>query len=630
MCGIAGWFGNYTLATDEALTLLRHRGPDQEGSYLEDGLQLVHTRLSIQDLSAQGRQPMQSADGRFVLVYNGELYNHQTLRQELQQQGQIFQSTSDTETLLYALATWGVYCLPRLNGIFAFALYDREEKSLLLVRDHIGVKPLYYAISTSGIIFASELKVVIKGLVEPKPDAKALMNYLCLLWSPGDVSPEESVLKLLPGHYLKVDLSSATPRPSLKRYYSIPFNGVYPIIDEKTAVKELESVLLGAVERQLLSDVPVGFFLSGGLDSSLLVAMARTITGKRQQCFTIDTGFANVNSEGFTNDLHYATKVAQILDVDLDIVKADIDIVRDFDHMIWHLDEPQADPAPLNVLNISRRAKAMGYKVLIGGTAGDDLFTGYRRHQAIWLEKYINLLPQNLAITLAKLPLSAGSPIQRRLRKVLLQFGLPTANRLASYFEWLPSNKVSALFTPKWKAELIEYRPTDYLLEALNAIPEERSWVNRMLYWECISFLPDHNLNYTDKMGMAEGVEIRVPYLDLELVDLSTKIHPNLKLKGRETKYILKKVAEKYLPHEVIYRPKTGFGAPVRHWVSGAMRPLIEERLSPDRLRQQGIFNPDVVWQLIKDNETGKVDAAYTIWALLAIESWYRQFIGED
>jgi asparagine synthase (glutamine-hydrolysing) len=315
--------------------------------------------------------------------------------------------------------------------------------------------------------------------------------------------------------------------------------------------------------------------------------------------------------------------------VELNIVNANFDIVEMFDKMIWHLDEPQADAAPLNVLKIAGLARDQGIKVLIGGTAGDDLFSGYRRHQALNIEKYIKLLPTffvRLVQGSVKL-LPSHFPMFRRLKKVVSNLHETPIERQLSYFSWLPENTVHSLFSADWKEHIKSHDPFEYFYKVGNDLDKHVSDLDRMLFWELKTFLVDHNLNYTDKLGMAVGVEARVPFLDLDLVEFSQSIPQSMKMRGKETKYILKKVAERYLPLDVIYRPKTGFGAPVRKWITSDLQPMINERLSIDRIKARGIFNPEAVWNLIDQNKTGKIDASYSIWALLAIESWCMQFV---
>lgn len=627
MCGIAGAFGNQinNPNPEEVLQSIQHRGPDDKGVWSNEHVFLGHVRLAIQDTSDAGHQPMISPDGRYVLIYNGEIYNHPELRDELKNTNHPFKSTSDTETLLVGLIHQGTGFIKRLNGIFAFAFYDAELNQLIVARDHLGVKPFYYFQTADRFGFASELKALLSFNQHFTLAPEKLADYLTFLWCPGEGTPFNEVKKLLPGHYTELQIEDGKIKSKTEKYYQIPFNGIYLKSGEKELIDQLDEKLNKAVQRQLLSDVPVGYFLSGGLDSTLLVAIARQLTDNPLQCFTIETEVTTIK-EGFTDDLIFAKKAATHLDVKLEVVKADIDIVRDFDKMIWHLDEPQADPAPLNVYNIARRAKEMGYKVLIGGTAGDDLFSGYRRHQALQFEKYIQLVPAYLRHLLAKLRLNNGKPFGRRANKVLGQIDKPRAQRLANYYSWLPTDQVDTLFEISKKKKINQHEPVQYLIKLLEDIPLESSWLNKMLYWEMRSFLVDHNLNYTDKMGMAAGVEIRVPYLDLDLIDFACQLDPKLKLKGKETKYILKKVAERYLPKEIIYRPKTGFGAPVRKWITEDMDAMINERLSEEVIIELGIFNPKEVHRLIKENKAGRVDASYTIWSLLAISSWIKQF----
>jgi asparagine synthase (glutamine-hydrolysing) len=413
---------------------------------------------------------------------------------------------------------------------------------------------------------------------------------------------------------------------TIHKYYEIPFNGTYVKKTEEIWIDELDAKLTKAVERQLLSDVPVGFFLSGGLDSSLIVALAKKLQPyNKLKCYTIDSKSDN-KKDGDLEDLPYAKKVAKYLDVNLEIVKADIDILRDFDKMIYHLDEPQADAAPLNVLNICRKAREQGYIVLLGGTAGDDLFSGYRRHQSLFYEKKLNFIPFFIKKQFYELStfLHYSSAFNRRIKKLFSIFQYKDVKiQSASLFGWLPEDRVKKLFINNIET----FKPNEFLINSLRNIPEEKSLLNQMLFWELKFFLPDHNLNYTDKMSMAYGVEVRVPFLDKELVEFSTTIPPELKMKGTITKYLLKKVAEKYLPHEVIYRPKSGFGAPVRDWVINEFQSRIETTLCESKILQQSIFNYEELVRLINENEAGVIDASYSIWALLSIQSWLNQFV---
>jgi asparagine synthase (glutamine-hydrolysing) len=628
MCGILGGI-NYELNQQTALAALSciaHRGPDDQGIYLDEHMFLAHRRLSIQDLSMRGHQPMSSADGRFVLIYNGELYNHLALRAELSHIH--FNSASDTETLLQAFMAWGPDCLQRLDGIFAFAIYDRQAKRLFLARDAMGVKPLYYYFDGQRFAFASELKAIVAmpGLdLVLKPEA--LLPYAVLLWSPEAQTPFKHIQKLLPGHCLQLDLSSQSPGVRPRPWYRIPFTGRYEQLPERDWILRLDQLLQQTVSNQLVADVPVGFMLSGGLDSSLLAALVRHQQRERpMSCFTIDTA-GGMRREGFDDDLPFARQMAQQLGARLELIPAGFDLAHELDTMIWQLEEPQADAAAFYTGRIAGAASRAGFKVLLSGAGADDLFSGYRRHQSLQLINWLNMLPQPVRRGLRQMVQAfPQNPMIRRLRKLLAYSHLnATDQRIATFF-WTDPGRARGLFTPDLQEALQAYDPFEWFRAALREIPAERSSLNQMLFWEQTSFLPHHNFNYTDKMGMAHGVEIRVPYAGTDLAALAACMPPELKLKGNQTKYLLRRVAAGYLPPNLIKRAKTGFGAPVRAWMQGPMRGYIRERLLDPATARQGLFNPQSLEQLITDTEHGRVDGAYTLFSLLSIESWLRQF----
>lgn len=628
MCGIIGGITAEIFDEIALLDTVGHRGPDNKGFFRQGNLFLGHTRLSIQDLSENGNQPMFSADGRYVIVFNGEIYNHLAIRENFKNEFH-FKSTGDTETVLYAFIKYGSDFLKNLNGIFALAIYDIQENEIFIARDHFGIKPLYIYQDAEKFLFSSELKTFLEFDINKTLEPKALNNYLSFLWSPGELVPFSHVKKLLPGNFLQFNVADfANVKPI--SYYKIKFDGIYSKLNEELLIEQLDQYLTKAVQRQMLSDVPVGFFLSGGLDSSLIVAIAKKLfPDNKFPCFTIDIGNWSDGTENFANDLFYAKKVASLLKIELNIVKADINILNRFDEMIWHLDEPQADAAPLNVLNIAMLAKEMGIKVLLGGAGGDDIFSGYRRHKALSFEKYFQFIPTPIGKLIKQTVrlLPNINSFTRRLRKVVANLDKSTDERMAGYFNWLPIETVHSLFSKEWQEKLKDYNPNSFFEKLTNEIPDEKNLLNRILYWEIKSFLVDHNLNYTDKMAMAVGVEARVPFLDAELVDFSLTIPPELKMKNGEAKYILKKVAERYLPDDIIYRSKTGFGAPVRKWITSDLDTMISERLSYENIQRRGIFDYDKVWELIESNKKGEIDASYSIWTLLAIDSWITQFV---
>jgi asparagine synthase (glutamine-hydrolysing) len=632
MCGITGVVGkSHELRIQKHTELLKHRGPDDVGYFSDTYISLGHRRLSILDLSENGHQPMFSSDKRYVIVFNGEIYNHKELRKELALSFP-FHSTSDTETILYGYIAYGTSVFAKLNGIFALAIYDTFTKELVIARDQFGVKPLYYYANGDTFLFSSEMKSFASDdQLDKTLDHSALLNYIHFLWCPGPQTPFLHVKKLPPGHLLKMNLSVGNADFVIEQFYEIPYNGNRLVANEKQLIDELEHKLFTAVERQLQSDVPVGFFLSGGLDSSAIVAMAQKVIGKKEKqvCYTIDLGRGNKNFEGFSSDLFYAEKVASALNLDLRHVLSKTPSIDDFDRMIWHLDEPQADLAPLHVLNIATQARNDGFKVLLGGAAGDDLFSGYRRHQSLHYEKILSKIPSPVYKGISKALDNFGAeyPRLRRLKKLVDTRSYDNDYRLAALFGWGDINTNKSLFSQNIAVQFENINPNDILIKALGNIPVENDPLNKMLFWDTKYFLTDHNLNYTDKLSMAVGVESRVPFLDLELVDFACRLPVEVKMKGKTTKYLLKKLMERYLPKEVIYRPKAGFAAPVREWITGSLKEEIMNRLDKEHLEATGLFNMDNISQLVKDNLEGKTDGSYTILSILSISSWLKQFV---
>jgi asparagine synthase (glutamine-hydrolysing) len=628
MCGIAGYSGRVGEGLLEAMSgLVAHRGPDDSGTWIdrEAGVGLAHRRLSILDLSARGHQPMADDAESAVIVFNGEIYNFTELRHELQARGWQFNSTSDTEVLLKGYLEFGVSVVDRLNGIFAFAIHDRRSKQTFLARDHMGVKPLYFAELPGALVFASELKAVLaEPTVSRRLDAKALLRYLTLLWCPSPATPLEGVSKLAPGEAMLVNDGRIVRR---WQFHALRFGGA-PAITPEQAVMQLTDHLRTAVHQQMVADVPVGAFLSGGLDSSAVVAFAREVAGARGlDCFTIAPAGSELAAEGMTDDLPYAQQVAQHLGVRLHAIPVGPDMIRELAHVIYHLDEPQADPAAINVLLISRLARAHGIKVLLSGAGGDDLFTGYRRHRALAAERYWSWLPvaarRTMASTAAHLP--ARPALLRRMAKALRDAHLDDDARMFGYFHWS---------TPELAGGLLKDGPQDPFAvvnepfeQALGLAGHGAAGLDRMLLLEQRFFLADHNLLYSDKLSMAEGVEARVPFLDLDLVAFANGLPPGIKQRGGVGKWPLKKALEPYLPADVIYRPKTGFGAPLRGWLKGALVPLIDDVLSPRGLNERGVFDATRARALIEADRAGRIDASYTVFAMLSLELWCRTFV---
>lgn len=662
MCGIAGYQGHFDPTTLDAMSsVIAHRGPDDSGTIIITGdmesVGMAHRRLSIIDLTPDGRQPMTvncpccGCTGnthdrkRLWIVYNGEIYNFPELRKELESKGHRFTSRSDTEVLLHLYAQEGTDMLQRLNGIFAFALYDGRENggdpqmqpgNLFIARDGFGVKPLYYSETQKGLLFSSELKSLVAANAVPLDlDLEAIHQYIAYLYAPAPRTPLKNVRKLEPGMAMIIRRGMIHKR---WYFYDLPYGRSSTEENEVEICHSLKNHLKKAVERQLLSDVPVGAFLSGGLDSSAIVAMMRQLYPEKPvTAYCI--GFREGETiEGSPADLPYAKRVADHLGVELRPIVIAPDIIQNLEKIIYHLDEPQADPSPINVMLIAQQARKDGYKVLLSGTGGDDIFSGYRRHWALKMEHMWSWLPgflrtgvsNRLQKTEDLSPFEGWlfrQPWFRRIRKAGSGAGLSGDDRLIEYFFWSSEQIRRSLYTDDMAAELEDADTASPFKKSLSRIPNEKNPLNRMLYLEAKHFLADHNLNYTDKASMAMGVETRVPLLDIDLVNYATMIPPGFKQNRKDGKAIFKKAMVPYLPQDIIYRKKTGFGAPMKRWLHYELGELKAEVLSDSALRKNGLFNPTSVRHLLDLDKKGYVDATYTIFALMCIQLWIKIFV---
>ncbi len=663
MCGIAGFAGDFDAdLLDRMGKRIAHRGPDDFNNLVlkprgdAPPVGLAHRRLSIIDLSAAGQQPMEvrcaccgstrkgPKAGRMWLVYNGELYNYRELRSELEGSGHTFFSQTDSEVLLHLYAERGPAMLEALNGIFAFALYDGRSSGqvgdgqpgdLLLARDGFGLKPLYYAEGHAGVLFSSELKALLASpMIDRSIDHVAIHHYMTYLWCPAPRTPLMGVRKFEPGEAAIVRRGKFLRRWF---FYDLPY-GRPPLqaSDEEIGVQIADS-LRTAVKRQLVADVEVGAFLSGGLDSSAIVAMMRELQpGERIPCYTI--GFRDGGTlGGHSPDLPYARRVAKHLDVDLRVIEVGPEIISHLPELLFHLDEPQVDPAPINSLLIARQASQDGLKVLMSGQGGDDIFTGYRRHRALRLERMWGWLPRRarkLVAAPARAAFNGRSLLPgldgqraRQLARGLAHVDHDAEDRLISYFYWGGEELRRSLYAPDVAARLRDVDTGAPLRRSLQRVRNEPEPINKMLYLEARHFLADHNLNYTDKTSMAEGVEVRVPLLDPDLVDYATRIPVDAKMRRGVPKAMFKKAMEPYLPHDVIYRPQTGFGAPLRRWLKDELRGQVEDLLSESSVRDRGLFDPAAVRRLIEADRARKVDGAYAVFGLMCVELWCRTFV---
>ncbi|HEX9106876.1 MAG TPA: asparagine synthase-related protein, partial [Longimicrobiales bacterium] len=495
---------------------------------------------------------------------------------------------------------------------------------------------LYYAELPEGVLFGSEIKALIRHPGLPRElDLPALHYHLAYIWTPAPRTLLRAVRKLPPGECM---LLRGARVERQWRYWEVPF-GREPLAgSEAEVVERVRTEVEGAVRRQLMADVPVGAFLSGGLDSSAIVAMMkRALPDARPVCYTIHFGGGG-RIEGNVLDLPYAQLAADALDVELRVVDVRPNVVHELERLVWALDEPQADLAPMNALLIAEAARADGIPVLLSGTGGDDLFAGYRRHRALHLERFWSWLPAPARRGLGRSARAAadgrGGAMSttwvRRAVKAFVAADRSPDERLAAYLWWNEDGLRRSLYSPELAAATAGEATASPLVNTLAQLPAGTDRLDRMLWLELQHFLGDHNLNYTDKTGMAASVEVRVPLLDLELVELASRIPAGLKQRGPGGKYALRRAMEGVLPPAILSRPKTGFGVPLRRWLREDLREYVGDVLSPASLHGRGLFEPRAVDRLLRLDRAGRVDGAFTILALLCVELWCRQFVDGD
>jgi asparagine synthase (glutamine-hydrolysing) len=633
MCGICGFVGRDDQGlAKQMMELLAHRGPDGEGvrsfpaTADSPPAVLGHRRLSIIDPTPRGAQPMAYADGRLWITYNGELYNFRELRAELERDGFHFSSDCDTEVVLAMYARHGSAMLGRLNGIFAFAIWDSDRRELFVARDRLGVKPLYYAEHAGVFSFASEVKALLPTLSHPSLRPTALADYMTFLWVPDPDTLFEGVYKLPPGHFGVY----RDGRLTITEYWDLTFAP-----EERPEHEWAETVreTVGqAVRRQMVSDVPLGSFLSGGLDSSAIVAAMTAATG-RITTYTVGATDEDSGHEGGSNDVHFARQVGSLFDVDYHEQILRPNIVDLLPKTVYHLDEPVADPAAITTYLICAAARK-DLTVILSGMGGDEVFAGYPRYLAARLAAAADVLPRGVRAAIRRGfegRLSLGAPgrlrgPRRNLMKLLRGIDESPHDRYLTYSSYFQAPELMRLLSADRRESLAGHDPFRQHRRYFERVRGEH-WLNQLLYVDAKTFLPCLNLTYTDKMSMAASTEVRVPLLDDEVVALGARVPPELKLRRLTRKYILKKSMEGTLPKEVIWRPKAGFGAPIRAWLAKDLRPLVDDVLSPASVKARGLFDPAEVQRLLRANDEGTEDNALRIWELLTLELWQQTFL---
>lgn len=629
MCGIAGILHKNDSPVDRSVLekmnrTMSHRGPDAEGYHHSHSLGLAHRRLAIIDISSGG-QPMSTSDGRYTIVFNGEIYNYQEIREELLKTGIVLKTHSDTEAILYAYAQEREACLARLNGMFCFAIWDQVEHTLFIARDRMGKKPLYYRDTENQFSFASECKAF-RALpdFEAKLDEVALAHFFQYEYVPAPYCIFEGLKKLPAAHYLKVVKGKVTITP----YWDVPLGK--PIDSSPAEVQEkLLGLLDQAVQRRLMSEVPLGVFLSGGVDSSTIVSlMARHRQGNDIKTFSV-----NFNEKSF-DESEYSNLIAKKFGTDhyhetLDPKKM-IDILPE---VCGFLDEPFADYSIIPTYLLSRFTRQK-VTVALGGDGGDELFCGYPTFAAgRWAEIYRKapkFLQHTLDFIVNRMPVSdQDMSLDFKAKQFIYGAGFPPVLRNQVWLGSFHRQQMMDLFCPETRAAtfLLRHDPLDRVSDIMQNCPSNHPG-ERMLYFYQKFYLCDDILVKADRASMAASLEVRAPFLDVNVVEYAASLPYNFKLKGKETKFILKKTIESLLPHDIIYRPKKGFGIPIAIWLRNELKEEMLRVLSPKKIESEGLFNPAYVKQLVDDHLSLKRNNRKQLFSLMMFQWWREQYLS--
>ena len=628
MCGICGKYSQTGVQPEEVRGMLRaiaHRGPDDEGLYVNGHIGIGNRRLSIIDLPG-GHQPISNEDETVWTVYNGEIYNYRQLRQELERKGHVFRTHSDTEVIVHLYEELGERCVERLSGMFAFAIWDDRQQKLVLARDRLGQKPLFYAQDGEDFLFASELKGVLATMKrEREIDYESIHHYLSLRFIPPPRTMLRHIKKLPPAHTLVYQAGQIT----ISRYWNLSFREKLDL-SEPEFLNSLREKLAQTIESHLVSDVPVGAFLSGGMDSSMIVAIMARDLGASFKTFAI-----GVEEQDF-NELPYAKMVAERYRTCHVEGCVEADIIRSLPRMIWHLDEP-SDPIAACQFYAAELA-ARHVKVVLGGDGGDELFAGFDRYLGVGRIDYYTMIPAFIR-QMAVGPLIARMPdsftyksLSQKLRWVHQLSLLPDMGQryaeATCFFRFNHQGKQSLFSNGLW--EQVGHLNSGNVIVRQFEDADADDPLDRMLYADFMTRLPEHSLMLTDRLPMAQGLEARSPYLDHELVEFMARFPSHLKIRGRELKYALRKLAVDCLPEPIVKREKQGFMFPVAYWFRSELYPFIKRSLLDSYFVKEGLFRQASVSRLIEDHRNNRIDNHVRLWMLLNLELWHQIYIEQN
>jgi len=631
MCGIAGILqldgSSPSKQILEGMTrTLAHRGPDGEGFHIDGPIGLGHRRLSIIDLSNAGAQPMCNEDGSIWITYNGEIYNFMQIRSVLQSRGHVFSSQTDSEVIVHAYEEWGVACLQKFNGMFAFGLWDNKKSILWLVRDRLGVKPLFYCQLPNVILFASEIKAILAHPdVDRQVDVQALAYYLGLNYTPAPFTLFKHVRQILPGNYLFVEHGG---RVNHKEYWDIQYEENNYLKSENEYLQKFDQLLEDSVKLRLVSDVPFGAFLSGGIDSSAVSYWMGKNLNEPLKTFTI--GF---NEPSF-DELEYARQVAEVIGAEHHEKIIQANAAEILPKIVWHSEEPTADSSMIAVYHLAQMTRQF-VTMVQSGDGADEILAGYETYQAYHLRRLYQALPKFLrsrvfTLLVHSLPTSdAKVSLDSRLKRFITGAEVEEEAAHGAWRMIFSASERQQLLAPIW--DNVESH-SDFL-DLFRSVFERcraKDPLNRMLYVDTRFYLPNDMLVKMDRMSMAHGLEAREPFLDYRLVEFVASLPPNMKIRNlRFKKYLLKKSMENRLPKEIIWRKKAGFNVPNARWIKGNLRPFVMDTLAPDRIREMGFLDPKTIEEMLSEHFSGRADRSHQIWGILSLALWWVQFIKE-
>jgi asparagine synthase (glutamine-hydrolysing) len=627
MCGITGIFDTKGKRSIDKNLLSRmndsqyHRGPDQEGLHIEEGVGLGHRRLSIIDISS-GKQPLYNEDNTVVVVYNGEIYNFPELMEELQAEGHTFRTRCDTEVIVHAWEQWGEACVQRFRGMFAFAIWDRNKNTLFMARDRLGIKPLYYSILPDGnLIFGSELKsLMIHPGLGRNIDPHAVEDYFAYGYVPEPKTIFQNTFKLSPGHSLTIKRGELIPQQ--REYWDVPFI-LHPVMDEAEASEELIRHLKEAVDIRLVAEVPLGAFLSGGVDSSAVVAMMAGLNESAVNTCSISFGDPKFN------EASYAQQIADQYKTDHRVEQVDPD---DFD-LVGKLgglyDEPYADSSAMPTYRLCELARK-NVTVALSGDGGDENFAGYRRYRwHNYEEKIRSALPLGFRKpvfgALGHLyPKADWAPKMFRAKTTFEAMARDTSQGYLHSVSLFSDKQRSLLFNKSFKSDLQGYNAVEVLRHHANRAPTDDP-LSLVQYMDMKTYLVGDILTKVDRASMAHSLEVRVPLLDHKFVEWISGLPPQMKLKGTEGKYIFKKSLEPHLSQDILYRKKMGFGVPLASWFRGPLKEKVNTAILGEKLSGTGMFNQKYLKHLVDQHQSGVRDYSAPIWSLLMFESFLHR-----